>query len=430
MRLIERVYEVGAGLGGRLLPYWPFLPEKVRAGLRGRADLQTRLTRWAESGRGSGPLAWFHAPSVGEGLQLRPVIESVREQRPDLKVFYTYFSPSAEDLAQALPVDHADYLPIDTTAEVTAALEVIRPSVIVFGKTEVWPTLTRVARDRDVALGLVSATVAPNSSRLRPLARALLRDAYGRLDAVGAISEDDAARLVELGVSESRIQVTGDARFDQALARARRVERGQPPVSLVAGHGPTIVAGSTWPEDERRLLPALSSLRRRHPELRVILAPHEPTPDHVANLEHGLALAGFAEARLSRLEGGSVRKWQAVVVDRVGVLADLYAAGDMAYVGGGFGRRGLHSVLEPAAVGIPVSFGPRHANAREAAALIEQGGAIVATDAEALEGTLDRWLRDPGLRGRAGAAARNYVEENQGADRRNAELVLSLLNGG
>lgn len=423
----ESLYEWSVRMARGLLPRLPLRSPKWRAGVAGRVGAVERITEWAGRARDARPLAWFHAPSVGEGLQLRPVIEAVRERKPDLRTLYTYFSPSAESIGERLPVDYADYLPYDVLPEVSAVLEAVRPAVIVFGKSEVWPTLSRLAQERGTRLALVSATVAPNSSRLHPLARRLLRQAYARLDAVGAISEEDAWRLVRLGVSEERIDVTGDARFDQAWNRARSVDRNAPPVSLVKSRGPTLVAGSTWPEGEARLLQALDRLRLRHPSLRAIVAPHEPTPERVAELEHGLVLAGFAVVRLTRLEAGYGRPWQAVVVDRVGALADLYMAGDLAYVGGGYGRHGLHSVLEPAAAGIPIAFGPRHHNAREATELLERRAAVAAADEAALERALDLWLREPRARERAGRAASAYVEERLGAAAKNAELVLRLL---
>ncbi len=159
----------------------------------------------------------------------------------------------------------------------------------------------------------------------------------------------------------------------------------------------------------------------------MIIAPHEPTPDHLRNLEARLGHHRLGHVRLSALEQGAERRQEVVVVDRVGVLGELYALADVAYVGGGFGRRGLHSVLEPAALGSPVLFGPRHANAREAGELIARGGAVAVDDAGSLEEALGHWLSDAPAREAAGRAASDYVQSNLGAGRRNAELVLRLL---
>jgi 3-deoxy-D-manno-octulosonic-acid transferase len=428
MKFGEVLYDYGAAAARNTLPYAPFLSDKARRGIEGRRGLLDRIEGWASENRRAAPLVWFHAPSVGEGLQTRPVIEALRELRPEFQVFYTFFSPSAAKLAQQMPVDYVDYMPFDVVADLMRAMDAVRPDVIVFGKLDVWPNVTRVAYWRDVPLALVSATLAANSSRLRWPARRFLSSAYGRLDAVGAISVEDATRLTLLGVHADRIEVTGDARFDQVWARAQAIDPSRPPVSLLAGYGGlTLVAGSTWPEGEAHIVPAVAAVRARHPQFRAVIVPHEPTPDHLRRLEAHLELDELEHVRLSQLEASGGELKEVIVVDTVGVLGELYALADIAYVGGGFGRRGLHSVLEPAALGAPVLFGPRHENAREAGDLIERGGAKSVADADELQAALADWVGDTAVRAAAGTAALDYVRANLGAGSRNAELVLKLL---
>src|SRR5215213_606677 len=148
----------------------------VRRGVRGRYTAFAR-----HSGR---PLLWMHAPSVGEGLQARPVLELARARFPRAQLAYTYFSPSAERFAQSLDVDFRDVLPFDATGDARAALTALAPTALVFSKLDVWPTIAREASARGVRLGLISATLASGSSRVGGLASALLRDAYARLDRV------------------------------------------------------------------------------------------------------------------------------------------------------------------------------------------------------------------------------------------------------
>jgi len=296
----------------------------------------------------------MHAPSVGEGLQARPILELARSRRPDLQIAYTHFSPSAAAFARSLDVDFTDYLPFDTPGDARAALDALQPTALVFSKLDVWPMITREARDRDVRLGLVSATLARGSSRRSLGAGALLRDAYAALDVVGAIDEADADRLVQLGVRPQTITVTGDTRYDQVWARAQAVDRESPLLRRLRGSA-IIVAGSTWPSDEAVLLHAFEALRRAGIDARLVIAAHEPTKKHVAEL---LEWAGRASLRADRLDDAT-SDTDIVVVDRVGVLGDLYALADVAFVGGGFHAAGLHSVLEPAAFGAPVLFGPR-----------------------------------------------------------------------
>jgi 3-deoxy-D-manno-octulosonic-acid transferase len=219
----------------------------------------------------------------------------------------------------------------------------------------------------------------------------------------------------------------GDARFDQVWKRARGVDRGSPLLRPFGGSPvPTLVAGSTWPEDEARLLPAVRSCRDAGYPLRLILAPHEPTPEHLHASESALDELGLTHLPLAALlDGASVP--EVVLVDRVGVLGDLYAVADLAYVGGGWGTGGLHSVLEPAAFGAPVLFGPRHANAREAAELIEAGGAFSSPDQDALAGWNCDLAADSHKRRGSGLAARAYVEAGLGAAERGAHIIEGLL---
>ena len=373
------------------------------------------------------PLVWFHAPSVGEGLQARAVMEVLRRKRPEIQLAYTYFSPSAETFASSVPADFADYLPLDFPDQVGRALDLLRPSVLVFTKTEVWPNLSAEAEWRGIRLALLSATLPSGSSRLGRGARQLLAPAYGRLDRLAAISPEHAERYGELGVAPERRTVMGDARFDQVWARAYGVDRESALLRpLRDEHRLTLVAGSTWPADEERLLGIVSELRSRGIPLRLILVPHEPTPEHLSESEARLEELGLSHARLSRPDSRHPKE-DVLLVDRVGVLGDLYAVANLAYVGGGWGSAGLHSVLEPAAFGLPVLFGPRHENAREAGELIASGGGYAAGDTDALRERLTSWATDTAARKAAGDAARGYVRGGLGAAERGAAVVEELL---
>ncbi len=396
---------------------------KVLRSLRARRGIRARYRRWSAAHRdASRPLLWMHAPSVGEGLQARPILELARSRRPDVQIAYTHFSPSAAAFARSLDVDFTDYLPFDTPGDARAALDALQPTALVFSKLDVWPMITREARERDVRLGLVSATLARGSSRRSLGASALLRDAYAALDVVGAIDEADADRLVQLGVRSQTITVTGDTRYDQVWARAQAVDRESPLLRRLRG-STIIVAGSTWPSDEAVLLPAYEAVRRTNADARLVVAAHEPTKKHVAEL---LAWAERASLRADRLDEAT-SDTDVVVIDRVGVLGDLYALADVAFVGGGFHAAGLHSVLEPAAFGAPVLFGPRFRDSRDAALLVQRhGGASVADAAEA-ERRLRFWITDPRARREAGDFARALVRSGVGAAERSFALVGRLL---
>ena len=405
----------------------PPLEGKTWRALRARRGIRERYAAWGRAHRDPArALLWMHAPSVGEGLQARPVLELARARRPELQLAYTHFSPSAERFARTLGADFADYLPFDTRGDARAALDALRPNALVYAKLDVWPVLTLQAARRGVRLGLISATLSARSARGGGPGRALLREAYARLDAVGAIDDADAARLRALGVRDAVLRVTGDTRYDQVWARARSVDRAGPLLAPLASSRPTLVAGSTWPADERVLLAAWRDVRARAGDARLVIAPHEPTPDHLAPIERWGADARLRVARLS--QGDAAPGADVIVVDRVGVLGELYALADAAFVGGGFHAAGLHSVLEPAAFGAPVLFGPRWTASHDARLLRDAGGGVAVSDARELADQASTWLADGAARRAAGERARAMVEGGRGAAERSWALVSALLD--
>ena len=421
-------YEGGARLariGASLAKLFPSGESKALRALRARSGIIDRYRSWASGHRDpSRPLLWMHAPSVGEGLQARPVLALMRQRHPEVQLAYTHFSPSAESFARSLDVDFHDYLPFDSAAHMNAGLDALQPTALVYAKLDVWPTLSALAHSRGIRLGLVSATLPASSSRRSRFATALLHDAYAALDAVGAIDESDAARLIELGVKRNAIAITGDTRFDQVWQRAQRVDRHSPMLSRLASSRPTLVAGSTWPSDEKVLLPATARVRQRFPATRIVIAPHEPTPTHLAAIETWSAAEGY---RLDRLDVANESS-DVILVDRVGVLGDLYALADFAFVGGGFHNAGLHSVLEPAAFGAPVLFGPRYGRSREAVLLLGNGGGHAVADLGSLEQAVILWLEDRAARLAAGSNARALVSHGLGAAERSLHVVEALLD--
>lgn len=402
----------------------PNSDSKLLRALRARRGIRARYRAWGVAERdASRPLLWMHAPSVGEGLQARPVLDLARSRRPEAQIAYTYFSPSAISFARTLGVDFCDFLPFDTPGDARAALDALRPTALVYSKLDVWPVLTHEARARGVRLGLISATLARGSSRRSRTASALLRDAYAALEAVGAIDDADADRLVALGVRSNTIVVTGDTRYDQVWLRAQRVDRASPTLERLRDPRTTIVAGSTWPADEAVLLPAFEAVGRGK-SARLIIAPHEPSVERVSRLVEWAKRAGFGVARLDE---PSARHAEVIVIDRLGVLGEIYAVADIAFVGGGFHAAGLHSVLEPAAFGTPVLFGPLHDGSRDAGLLTQRGGgAPVSTQVELVR-RLRFWMADPSARREAGDYARALVRSGVGAAERSFDLVDRLL---
>ena len=422
--LLRIPYAVAGSLAHALARVVPDGESKFRRGLSARRRIVERYQRWSSTSRDRGrPLVWFHAPSVGEGLQAQPVIELVRARRPDVQIAYTFYSPSAQQLSQSLKVDFADYLPFDTFADADAIIAALRPSALVFSKLDIWPALTERAGAAQVPVGVISATLAESSGRRGLFARALLSDAYLAIDRVGAIDEKDAEHFRQMGVRPERVEVTGDARYDQVWTRALRAPSTL--VQSLRSSRPTLVAGSTWPTDEAHLFGSWRKIREKIPDARLVIAPHELTAGHLASVE---SWARGRDLRLARIDARDASGADVVLVDRFGILGDLYAVADVAYVGGGFHSAGLHSVLEPAAFGVPVLFGPRNEKSTDARKLIEAGGGAVVTGEADLTIRLSDWLGSLPARDAAGEAARSMVQNGLGAAERSFALVSALLD--
>ncbi|MGH7652610.1 MAG: 3-deoxy-D-manno-octulosonic acid transferase [Gemmatimonadaceae bacterium] len=397
---------------------------KFRRGLNARRDLIDRYQRWSSTSRyPKNPLIWFHAPSVGEGLQASPVIDLVRARRPDVQIAYTFYSPSAEGFASSLHADFADYLPFDTFAAADAMIAALRPSALVFSKLDIWPALTERVTAAAIPVGVISGTLTESSARRSVLARALLGDAYRSISMVGAIDEKDATHFRELGVRDERIRVTGDTRYDQVSERAQRPASSL--VSSLRSSRPTLVAGSTWPSDQTHLFAAWARIREKIPDARLVIAPHELTAAHIRAITSWAQRLGLT---LSTVDARDAVNADIILVDRFGVLGDLYSLAEVAYVGGAFHAAGLHSVLEPAAFGVPVLFGPRHENSRDAVKLVAAGGGASVSGEADLTLRLREWLGSLPARDAAGAAARSMVQDGTGAAERSFALVSALLD--
>ena len=415
-------YAIAGRIADAFTAIVPAGESKFRRGLSARRGLIERYRHWASTQRDSSrPLVWFHAPSVGEGLQALPVIDLVSQRRRDIQIAYTFYSPSAERFARTVKADFSDYLPFDRYDHARDIVHALRPSALIFSKLDIWPALTEAASAQDVKIGVISATLAEGSGRRGLFARALLTDAYAALDRVGAIDQDDAERLRQQGVQKDRITITGDTRYDQVWARAQK-----PAPSLVQSlrsSRPTLVAGSTWPSDEEHLLPAWLRIREKIPDARLIIAPHEIDAGHLDSI----ASWARRKLQLTRIDSPDARNADVLLVDRFGILGDLYALADVAFVGGAFHPAGLHSVLEPAAFGAPVLFGPRYDKSRDAVRLIAAGGGASVRNEVDLSVRLGDWLGSIAARDAAGAAAKAMVQEGLGAAERSYQLVTTLL---
>ncbi|MFV3409203.1 3-deoxy-D-manno-octulosonic acid transferase [Bdellovibrio bacteriovorus] len=302
---------------------------------------------------------WIHAAS-GEIEYARPVIRELKKQHPNIPVLVTYSSPSAKKILESLhDVDVWCALPWDLDFQMQNFIKRWNPRVLLFSRTDVWPVLVSVTRKMGIPSALFSATFADNSSRLKGITRHLTRYSLNHLSEIHCVSAEDIQNLDTLGLKVPML-VSGDTRFDQVFHRLENPKALKNQL-IPSPEDFVFIAGSTWGEDELVLLPALEKMKGIY--MRVILAPHETTPAHLEHLENQMKALGLSYVRYSQTE-----EWPAgsiLLVDQVGILAELYTWADIAFIGGSF-KKQVHSVMEALAAGLPVMVGPHHRNNREA----------------------------------------------------------------
>ena len=428
----QLLYEIAAPLAPALLRLAAPFDDKIAETLETRRGIRARWRELAAGIAGDGPLVWFHVSSVGEYLQATPVIDELASRHPDVRIALTFTSPSGYNYIRRHDragrnerILFVEYLPFDTRANARFCLDLLRPDLLVYVKFDLWPALIEEASRRGVPQTLVSATLSPNSRRLSPLARGWYGSLYRRLSAIAAISDEDAGRFRDAAGPGVRVETAGDTRFDQVC---RRVDTSsvEPPPALLRDERTLVVAGSTWPRDEAVVVPGFARLGRDHPGTALILVPHEPTPERLSEISRALETEKLPFVLLSRL-GEDPPAEPVVVADGLGYLAELYRVGRAAYVGGSF-TTGVHNVMEPAVLGLPVFFGPRIENSWEALRLAEAGtGRVVQSPAEFASG-LAALLDDPALLESRGTAAAEFVRNHCGAALRCVDLLLTCLD--
>jgi 3-deoxy-D-manno-octulosonic-acid transferase len=396
---------------------------KLRDSLRVRRGVWERLAAASARRDSARPLVWFHVASAGEFLQARPVLE--RCLAAGMQVALTVTSVSGlrwSDAVAELPdVVWSDVMPPDFPSALNRLWRALQPSALVYVQADLWPGLVSEAARRGTPQVLIAARGDETSFRFASrYGRVFYRPLYRSLRAILAANERDLVTIASLVPDHPGLVIAGDPGIETVLQRVREAPPLDLPPEFSSQHGPVLVGGSLWPADERHLLPVLREALANLPELRAILAPHEPDESHLAALE--AALAEWHPVRLSRESTASNATCRVLLVDSIGKLASLYAAGTVAYVGGAF-TTGVHNVAEPAAAGLPVLFGPRHANSAVAQALLEAGVAFAIEDAGELGLMLLPLLSEPEHTRALGEQARAVVERMGGA----AERCFNVL---
>jgi len=399
MRLL---YSIGIFLYGLLLRILAPFHAKARLMVTGRKDWYLRMKQSVDS---SQKHIWFHFASLGEFEQGRPVLEAIKNNYLDHKIIVTFYSPSGYEIRKNTNLaDHVFYLPYDTAQNAKLFLDLINPSFAVFTKYEYWYYYFEGLHSRSIPLFLVSAIFRPEQ---------IFFQAYGTffLKILGFVTyffvqnEESVGLLKEYGIRNAGL--AGDTRFDRVIDLPK-VRKEIPLIADFVGTAPVLVAGSTWPEDEK----LLKELFQQFPEYKLILAPHEINEAHIVSILN-LWPEALRFSKMAEYEAVTLTEAKVLIIDNIGLLSSLYCYGQVAYIGGGFGL-GIHNTLEAATYGMPVLFGPNFKKFQEAKDLIEQGGGFSFADSKGLMDAFGR-LQDQSKRVEAAKSARQYVQQKAGA---------------
>jgi len=386
--------------------------KKVRRGIKGRLGEGDRLRLARSRCRVNTPRIVVHCASAGELESAVPLMDEILKNW-DVDIILTYYSPSAVERANKIsgPVDHF-YLPIDSKRRIKRFLDTIEPSIILFVKHDYWPNLVWLAKDKRIPTVLVNGNFRPDSKRLKRIAIPFGRAVLPYLTAIFTIARDDAHRFQFLAGTGVDVLVVGDTRFDRVKQRALSGRQDQGMLADKLSGKAVVIAGSTWPNDEKIVFEAFSKTRMEVDNAVLVLAPHEPSVERINQIHQQAEALGFFAASLTEVESG-VPITDIIIIDRVGVLAGMYGLGKIAYVGGGFGA-GVHSVIEPAVFGIPVLFGPRYLVSHEARDLLKLGAAISVEEADPVKEMFVNALRDRDTSAEMGIKAGEFVENHTG----------------
>ena len=345
---------------------------------------------------------WFHAASLGEFEQGRPVIEALKERHPELKVSLSFFSPSGYEVRKDYPLaDEVVYLPSDTPRHAAQWVQRHHFVAAVFIKYEFWFNYMKALKDAGIPLFYISLILSPDSYFFRWYGTWFLRQLH---HVSHFFVQDDTTKKLLASHGLSNVTVCGDTRFDRVAAIARQVKPFPEVEQFIKGRR-CIIAGSTWPPDERLLLEFMSQLPS---DYCLIIAPHDISDAHIAQIT-----AQFPESQLyTKLNPGQQSK--VLVVNTIGILSQLYQYARFVYIGGGFGVN-IHNIQEPVTFGCPVVFGPKYKSFKEAVDLVALGGAFTINDAAELESIFTRLIADEPFYMKASQTCSDYLKSQVGA---------------
>lgn len=380
--------------------------------IHGRKASFSKLSEFSENDK----IIWFHAASLGEFEQGRPVVETVKKQFPRHKILITFFSPSGYEVRKDYELaDVICYLPFDTKRNMKRFVKIVQPALAILIKYEFWPNLLHELRVKSIPTILISGIFRKNQSFFKNYG-AWFRKSLKAFDHF--FVQDEASKKLLNNVQFDNVSISGDTRFDRVY-EILQLDNQLDFVEKFKDGQYTIVAGSTWAEDEDLLVNYINSNALDNEKF--IIAPHNMNKKAIRSLKESIHKKSIL---FSEKEGKTLENYQVLIVDTIGLLTKVYSYADVAYVGGGLSSNGVHNILEPATYGIPVVIGNHYDKFKEAVDLVSLKGCISIKDESTFSTIFMQLNSDKEFRRDTGDINRQYVKDNVGA----TSLIMNYIN--
>lgn len=362
-------------------------------------------------------IIWVHTASLGEFEQGLPIIEQLKKNYPEYRILVTFFSPSGYEVKKnTAAADLVTYLPMDTKKNAMKFLDLVNPKLVIFVKYEIWPNYLRALSQRNIPTLLISALFKENQIYFKSYG-GFMRKALHNFTHIFVQDTKSIELLSKINIKNTAI--SGDTRFDRVIEILER-DNNLAFMENFKNEAKTLVAGSTWPDDEEVLVPYINT---GESSLKFVLAPHNIKPEHINKLKSSINKKTIL---YSELENKDLSAYEVLIIDTIGLLTKIYSYAEISYVGGGFAT-GLHNTLEPAVYGIPVIIGPSFKGFKEAEDLVNKGGVLVVKSPAEFFTLVNDLLKDEEHLKRTGDINSTYVSENKGASIQIMAYVRTLI---
>lgn len=405
--------------------------KKLRKSIHVRSSIIAKLAENRLSLNPYRTTVLFHCSSMGEYKQILPVVKNLEaNQDNEYNLVLSLYSPSAYENIdkENSPFSIITYTPFDFYFVTKKFINIINPDIVLISKHDVWPNFIWELKKRDVPVYLINALFADDTKMDDWYAKYFYKSIFANLTGILTLNEMHRQRFLKIFPYPDSIKVTGDTRFDAVIYESDS-NNGVDQLEKLTEISNVFIAGSSWPVGERYILNAWVKVKIKYPDGFLVIVPHEVGVDHIYKIESLCQEKDMRTLVFTEMTGKeNLADYDIIIIDKVGLLSRIYRYGNIAYVGGGFSKNGIHSVLEPAAYGLPVVYGPHLEKSPEAQEMNNQNCGIIFNNENELYNVIDSLWSDKALYAKISELSLEFVNERSGATNKIIEIIKEKTN--